>query len=83
VYATTRAARYSRGAGPRGGDSGLFPDSPRPAMGCESGVVTLLLSRIAIRSPNSGQYRADTTATVTKATMKNSPPLKPNTALPE
>jgi hypothetical protein len=34
---------------------------------------------MAMRSPNAGQYRAETTATVTKATMKISPPLKPNT----
>ena len=31
-----------------------------------------------MRSPNAGQYRAETTVTVTNATMENSPPLKPN-----
>jgi hypothetical protein len=44
-----------------------------------SGAALPPLSRTAIRSPNAGQYRAETTATVTNATMKNSPPLKPNT----
>ena len=34
-----------------------------------------------MRSPKAGQYRAETTITVTKATMNNSPPFNPNTAV--
>ena len=37
------------------------------------------LRRNAMRSPNAGQYRAETTITVTNATMNHSPPFKPNT----
>lgn len=32
-----------------------------------------------MRSPNAGQYRAETTINVMKTTMNHSPPLKPNT----
>ena len=34
-----------------------------------------------MRSPIAGQYRAETTITVTKATINISPKFKPNTAL--
>jgi len=32
-----------------------------------------------MRAPSAGQYRAETTITVTKATINHSPPFKPNT----
>jgi hypothetical protein len=34
-----------------------------------------------MRSPRAGQYRAETTITVTNATMNHSPPVKPNTRI--
>jgi len=34
-----------------------------------------------MRKPKAGQYRAETTITVTKDTMNNSPPLNPNTGI--
>ena len=36
-------------------------------------------SRTAMRWAKAGQYRAETTITVTNATMNHSPPFKPNT----
>jgi hypothetical protein len=69
VYRTSRVAGYSRGASPLAG----FETLPG------SGVVRL--KRSAIRSPNAGQYRAETTITVTNVTMNHSPPFKPNTHL--
>jgi hypothetical protein len=32
-----------------------------------------------MRAPKAGQYRAETTITVTNATMNHSPPFNPNT----
>jgi hypothetical protein len=34
-----------------------------------------------MRAPNAGQYRAETTITVTNVTMNHSPPFNPNTAI--
>ncbi len=40
------------------------------------------VSRTAMRWARAGQYRAETTITVTNATMNHSPPFKPNTHCP-
>ena len=69
VYATSRVHRYSRG--------GL--SARESELELASGALVPPLSRTAIRSPIAGQYRAETTAMATNATMKISPPLKPNT----